>query len=183
MSPRNRRGDETERRRRHLKVVKLLPGAGWTSGAADGGYEGEDADESAQVPSSVRWRLTFTTPQEERQLARAWRDLESQAMAILPKTVRARAWHCWGRLTEGGYISWRPDTLGLIVDGIEPQGHQPSGPGRICRATAPARESPVLGRVQNLQGALLLISVFADDLMLTDGSRALTVSQSETSHC
>ena len=63
------------------------------------------------------------------------------------------------------------------------QGHQPSGPGRICRATATAMESPVLGLVQNLQGALLLISVFADDLMLTDGSRALTVSQSETSHC
>ena len=63
------------------------------------------------------------------------------------------------------------------------QGHQPSGPGRTCHATAPARESPVLGWVKILQGALLVISVFADDLMLTDGSRALTVSQSETSHC
>ena len=80
-----------ERCRRRLKVVKLLPCAGRTSGAAEGGYEGEDADESAEVPSSVRWRLTFTTPQEECRLARAWRDLESQATAILPKTVRARA--------------------------------------------------------------------------------------------
>ena len=111
-----------EQRRRRLKVVKLLPGAGRTVGMAEGGYEGDDADESAEVPSSVRLRLSFTTPQEERQLAWAWQDLESQAAAILPKTVQARVLALLGRLTDGGYISWRPDTLELIVYGIEHKG-------------------------------------------------------------
>ena len=44
-------------------------------------------------------------------------------------------WHCRGGWwTDGGYISWRPDTLELIVDGIEHKGTK--GPGRTCRATA-----------------------------------------------
>ena len=47
---------------------------------------------------------------------------KAKPMAILPKTVRARALALLGRLTDGGYISWRPDTLGLIVDGIEHKG-------------------------------------------------------------
>ena len=99
--------------------MKLQPGQ--TSGAAEGSYEGDDEDESAEVPSSIRRRLTFT-PQEERRLARAWRDLESQAAAILPKTVWARALALLGWLMDGGYISWRPDTLGLIVDGMDHKG-------------------------------------------------------------
>ena len=74
------------------------------------------------VPSSVRRRLIFTTPQEECRLARAWRDLESQAEAILPKTVRARALSLLRQLTDGGFIRWRPDTLELIVNGIEHKG-------------------------------------------------------------
>ena len=40
-------------------------------------------------------------------------------MALLPKTMRERALALLRRLTDGGYISWRPDTLELIVDGIE----------------------------------------------------------------
>ena len=88
-------------RRRRLEVVKLLPGIGQTSGAAEGGYK----DEGTDVRSSVRRRLLFTTPQEEPRLARAWRDLESQAEPILPKTVRARALALLRRLTDGGYIS------------------------------------------------------------------------------
>ena len=91
----------------------------------EAGYEGEDEDESVKVPSSFRWCLTFT-PQEDRkqkhQLARAWQDLESQAAAILPKTVWTRALALLRRLTDCGYINWRPDTLELIVDGIEHKG-------------------------------------------------------------
>ena len=109
-------------RRCRLKVVKLLPGVRWTLGVAEGSYEGEDEDEGAEVPSSIRRRLIFTTPQEEPRLARAWRDLESKAEAILPKTVQARALALLRRLMDGGYISWRPDTLELIVDGIEHKG-------------------------------------------------------------
>ena len=99
----------------------LLPIDGWTLGVVEVGYEDEDEDKSAEVPSSIRRCLTFT-PQEERQLARAWQDLESQAAAILPKTVRARALALLRWLTDGGYISWKPDTLELIVDGIEHKG-------------------------------------------------------------
>ena len=102
--------------------MKLLPDIRWTSGTAEGGYEGEEKDEGAEVPSSVRRRLIFTTPQEERRLAQAWRDLESLAKTILSKTVRARALALLRRLTDGGYISWRPDTLELVVDGIEHKG-------------------------------------------------------------
>ena len=98
---------------RRLKVVKLLPSIGQMSGMVEGGYEGEDEDEGEEVLSSIRRHLIFTTPQEERPLARAWWDLESQAEAILPKTVRAGALVLLRRLTDGGYISWRPDTLEL----------------------------------------------------------------------
>ena len=77
-------------------------------------------DKGAEVPSSIRWCLIFTTAQEELRLARAWQ--ESQAEAILPKTVRARALALLRWLTDGGYISWRLDTLELIVDGIEHKG-------------------------------------------------------------
>ena len=92
------------------------------SGAAEAGYEGEDEEKSAEVLSSIRRRLTFTLQEEreqERQLAWAWRDLESQAKAILPNTVRARALALLRWLMDGGCISWRPNTLELIVDGIE----------------------------------------------------------------
>ena len=41
---------------------------------------------------------------------------------MLPKTVRARALALLRRLTDGGYISWRPDALELIVDRIEHKG-------------------------------------------------------------
>ena len=126
-----------ERRRRRLKVVKLLPRVGQTSGAAEDGYEGED--EGAEVPSSIRRRLIFTTPQEECRLARVWRHLESQAEAILPKTVRARALALLRQLTDGGYISWRPDTLELIVDGIEDKGTNVVDLAELC---------PVRGRAQ-----------------------------------
>ena len=116
-----------EQRRQRLKVVGLLPVAGRTLGAAEAGYEGKDEDEDkgVEVPSRVRWCLTFTPQEEreqERQLAWAWQDLESQATAILPKTVRARALELLRWLMDGGYISWRPDTLELIVDDIEHKG-------------------------------------------------------------
>ena len=103
----------------------LLPTAGWMSGATEAGYEGEDKDKSKEVPSTVKQHLTFTRQEEreqERQLAWVWRDLESQAVAILPKTVRERALALLRRLTDGGYISWRPDMLELIDDGIEHKG-------------------------------------------------------------
>ena len=106
-------------------MVGPLPVAGRTSGAAEAGYEGKDEDESAEVPSSIRRRLTFTLQEESeqvRQLARVWRDLESQAAATLPKTVRARTLALLRQLTDGGYISWRLNTLELIVEGIEHKG-------------------------------------------------------------
>ena len=62
-----------------------------TSGVTKASHEGEDEDESEEVPSTVRRRLTFTRQEEreqDRQLARAGWDLESQATAILPKTVQ-----------------------------------------------------------------------------------------------
>ena len=89
-------------------------------GCGGGQLWGRDEDESEEVPSTIRRRLTFT--RQKRQLARAWRHLESQAAAILPKTVRERALALLRWLLEGGYISWRPDTLELIVDGIEHKG-------------------------------------------------------------
>ena len=113
----------TEQRRRRLKVVGQLPVAGCTLGAAGAGYEGKD--EGEEVPSTISRRLTFTPQEEreqERQLAWVWWNLESQAAAILPKTVRERVLALLRWLTDGGYISWRPDTLELIVDGIEYKG-------------------------------------------------------------
>ena len=48
-----------------------------------------------------------------------WQGLESQAEAILPKTMQEKAMALLGLLLDGGYIRWRSGNLELIIDSME----------------------------------------------------------------
>ena len=71
----------------------------------------------------VRHQTTLgNSREEEREQALAWQDLATQIEAALPKTVRERDLALQSWLRNGGYVSWRPRTLELIVDGMEIRG-------------------------------------------------------------
>ena len=96
-----------------------------------------------------------------------------------PRLCEPGPWHCWGRLRGGGYISWRPDTLGLIVDGIE---HKSTNLVDLAGYVVRQRKPGIAGARTGSEPP----RCFVTDIRICwrlDGSRALTVSQSETSHC
>ena len=83
---------------------------------ADG--KGGDGDSEEAEPSSD----DDDDGAEEEEEAEAWRDLEDQARSVLPRTVAQRALTLLRRLVNGGYVSWIPGTLEMVVDGQKQRG-------------------------------------------------------------
>ena len=105
-----------------LNVFGLITMWWWCGAAHEAHYYAEDEDKDNgedELPLPIARRsLTFVEEEEDM----AWRDLESQAKAILPRTVYHRALTLLRCLMDGNYVSWRPGTLELVVDGTEQRG-------------------------------------------------------------